>query len=175
MIYYKHIEIDNLEAIQSKTLDFLQTSVMRSTGLTILRWNDYIDRCPEVLTSLLKYNLYPTLAAVYMSYSGDASYIHADYKSPIHNQCRINIPILNCDGSKTEFYTGDKVAIVEQPNGLAYLRLNDEDAVKVDEVEISKPTVIRIQEPHRVVNNPDKNPRICLSLHTNIDPVFLLT
>ena len=175
MIYHKYIEIDNLEKVQENSLAYVLSLGKLSTGLSILNWADYTKQCPEVLTSLARYKIRPTLAAIYVSYSHDASYVHRDYQSKTKNQCRINIPLMNCEGSKTEFYSGGTYSAIVQPNGLTYYILEDDSATKVTEVEIIKPTVIRIQEPHRVVTNPERNPRICLSLHTNIDPVFLLT
>jgi len=91
--------------------------------------------------------------------------------------CRINIPVLNCEGSITEFYTGGKyVPHTANNNGeFSFLIIEDfSSAIKVAEVEILKPTVLRIQEPHRVVPNLNILPRITLSLVMNKDPVFLL-
>lgn len=106
-----------------------------------------------------------------MTHAQEHSKVHIDYINDKWNQCRLNIPILNTAGSLTEFYTGGNYTKVEQKNGLYFLESIDDSAVKVDEVEITVPTIIRIQSPHRVNTNVTTVPRICLTVFTDVDLV----
>jgi hypothetical protein len=175
MIYYKHIEIRDFETIQEKTRKFLEPQLGVLIGAV---WLDksYIDYCPEILTAFVDYNLKVQKIALYATSAQHHSKVHIDYKTDQRPKCRINIPILNCAGSRTEFYVGGDYTVFRQQNGIPYYVINeDSTATKVAEVEIIKPTVIRVQEPHRVQTNMDTVPRICLTVTTDIDPVFLLT
>jgi len=63
------------------------------------------------------------------------------------------------------------------PNGYsAYKRkINDPtEIVKIGEVTIDVPTVIRVQIPHRIRIDTAHVPRICLTVFMDRDPVFLL-
>ncbi len=179
MKYYNYIEIDNFEVIQQKTLDFLVINDFLNTiGFSILPWKEYIEVCPELITAFDRYGIKPIATATYITTNQEQSPIHIDNLSHLRPLCRINIPILNCAGSKTEFY---KVPLTEfdhfiQKNKLDYYRIKETSsyATKVSEVEIIYPTVIRTQEPHRVNTNMNTVPRVCMSLTMDKDPVFLL-
>ena len=105
---------------------------------------------------------------------------HIDYINKKRNQCRINIPVFNCEHSVTEYYnyTGTmEQGITYQDNGLnGYLRYMDEDPnlVKVDEVVVDRPTIMRVQQPHRVIIDNNYVPRVVLTFFTRKDPVYLL-
>jgi hypothetical protein len=58
--------------------------------------------------------------------------------------------------------------------GLPYFEDLSGTAELIDSVEIIKPTLIRIDQPHRVKTNEAHVPRICLTLKTNKDLVTLL-
>ena len=67
--------------------------------------------------------------------------------------------------------------ITYQDNGLnGYLRYMDEDPnlVKVDEVVVDRPTIMRVQQPHRVIIDNNYVPRVVLTFFTRKDPVYLL-
>ena len=108
---------------------------------------------------------------MYITYTQEQSKVHIDYINPNWNQCRLNVPILNTEGSITEFYTGGNYEKIIQNNGLSYLESIDDSAIKVDEIELIKPTILRIQSPHRVNTNTTTVPRICLTIFTSKDMV----
>lgn len=175
MIYYRHIEIDNFEVIQSKTLAFIEMQKTTSVGFSILTTQEYTQYCPEVLTAFDRYNIKPVMFALYTTMLQEQSQVHVDSIAVNAPICRINIPILNCEGSKTEFYSGGEYDTFIQQNGIPYLVIKEGSSpTKVDEVEITKPTVIRIKEPHRVNTNMNRTPRICMTIRFDVDPVFLL-
>jgi hypothetical protein len=178
MKYYKSIEMNDFDLIKQATLQYaIEKNHIEKFGFKFINWAEYVLSCPQILTAFSMYNLTPIQGFFIVAYSLRDAPLHIDYTSNTRPMCRINIPILNCEGSLTEFYTGGKyVPRTENNNGEFSFTIIDDIslATKVAEVEILKPTVIRIQEPHRVVPNLNAVPRITLSLVMNRDPVFLL-
>lgn len=177
MRYYKSIEINDFQIIKNKTLEFIEKhNLYEISGFRNMYWDEYIVYCPEILTAFSVQGLYPTVGYLCVSYSLDDFSIHIDTKSKNSHLCRINLPILNCEGTLTEYYTGGEYEIFNQSNDKSYFKIKPDgkSVIKVDEIEIIKPTVIRVQEPHRVITNLNKVPRITMTLKMNKDPVFLL-
>jgi hypothetical protein len=102
--------------------------------------------------------------------------IHIDNYKYKNVNARINIPILNTQNTFTRFYTGGIFASVTNPlTNITALRLTDFNGLKlVDKVEIDKPTVMRVNEPHDILKLNSEIPRITLTLGFDKDPVFLL-
>lgn len=175
MKYHTYLDMDCLSLVQEKTKAYIENIHGVQVGFSAIHWDQYVRLCPEIITAFKRYKIYPLRGALYTTFTQEDSVIHIDVTSSMIHKCRINIPIINCEGSLTEFYSGGNYTEYSQKeNGLSYFKINDNSAIKVDEVEIIKPTVIRIQEPHRVNTNLNKIPRICMTLWMNIDPVFLL-
>lgn len=180
MKYYKYIEIDNFKIIQEKTLEFLvKNNLLNNAGLYFIPWKEYTLEVSEILTAFDRYKIKPIQGATYITTEQNDSKVHIDYVTQAQHLCRINIPILNCVGSKTEFF---KVPMKEfyvnkqEYNNKFFFQIKDNATLveKVDEVEIIYPTVIKIQQPHRVHTNLVTVPRVCLTLTMDKDPVFLL-
>ena len=177
MKYHKYLDIDNLEIIQKKTLEYIvQNKFDCVSGFRHMDWDRYVIECPEILSAFNRYNTFPVNGFLCVSSKLTDFNIHIDYISDEYHLCRINIPILNCRGTLTVFYTGGEYDIYVQRNNLAAFAIkpNDNSTVKVDEVEIIKPTIIRVQEPHRIITDITNIPRISMTLVMNKDPVSLL-
>ena len=179
MKYYKYIDLPNVKAIQARTLEFIQKhGFMDKRGWHYLPLQQFTYFCPEVNLALGKYKLWAKETIAIIVSNLNHSKIHIDYVDPMLPECRINIPILNCAGSTTEYYSGGEFikTVRERLPDDPYLNFREDDAsiIKVDEFELIRPAVIRVKEPHRVVPNFEAVPRISLSLRCNIDPVFLL-
>ncbi len=175
MKYYKYIDLDNFDLIKNKSIDFIKPIDKIPYGLSFINHNLLLSNCPELATSLIKLGFEIKAIALYTTYINGP--IHIDYKTDRMNKCRINIPLINCEGSITEFFAKGEYDSTLQKNGLEYFRQkeNDTTAMKVAEVTVSKPTILNIQEPHRVVNKQNGQvPRICMSVFTDKDPYFLL-
>ena len=175
--------MNDFDLIKQLTLQYVieKNNLSGKGGFRFINWAEYTVYCPQILTAFSMYDLTPVLGFFLVTFTQRDSPLHIDYISSIISNewplCRINIPVLNCEGSITEFYTGGKyVPHTANNNGeFSFLKIEDFSLVtKVAEVEILKPTVLRIQEPHRVVPNLNTIPRITLSLVMNKDPVFLL-
>lgn len=87
---------------------------------------------------------------------------------------RINLPILNCDDTKTVFYTANKwePVTITEPTVYSYHKL--ENLKIADSVEITKPTALRTQEIHNVISFNKNKPRITLTCYFDPDPIYLL-
>lgn len=87
---------------------------------------------------------------------------------------RINLPILNCENTKTVFYTATKwePVTVTQPTVYAYHKI--ENLKIADSVEVIRPTALRTQEIHNVISFNKNKPRVTLTCYFDPDPVHLL-
>ena len=174
MLYYKYLEIDNFEIIQQKTLEYLKlNNIFDQQKFHWVQFDDLIKFCPELHTAFDRYSIKPCGAAAIVSKTKYLD-IHID---SVPYKCRINIPIANCQGSKTLFFEGGEFDVMYTHNGLPYFKLKPSSIPtlkQVAEVEIIKPTVIRVHVPHRVITNLERIPRVTLSIKFDVDPEFLL-
>ena len=174
MIYYKQFYLDSFDIIKHKSHQYFKTWPSLPAGFTLLNKDQFLTDCPELATDLQKYDIEIKSIGVYITYTQEQSKVHIDYINPNLNQCRLNIPILNTEGSMTEFYTGGNYEKIIQNNKVSYLESIDDSAIKVDEIEIIKPTILRIQSPHRVNTNTNTVPRICLTIFTSKDMISFM-
>ena len=129
--------------------------------------------CPELELAFKKYELIPNMSAVYVMYNTTHTSIHIDGFSP---QARINLPLLNCKNTYTNFYESkaEPIKWINPASGIASYNVAG-DYKLVDRVEIKQATIIRTNVFHSValpIGNPV--PRITLTLGFNKDPIFLL-
>jgi hypothetical protein len=175
MKYFQYITLDNIDLIKDKILKFISPVENIPYGLSFINKSLVVIQCPELVDSIRQYNLEIERLALYRADINGP--IHIDYKSEKNNKCRINIPLLNCEGSITEFFSGGDYTRISQPNNLYYYTNSPSKnaAIKVAEVEVNQPTILNIQEPHRVITNKTLlGPRITLSIFTDVDPIFLI-
>lgn len=175
MTPFRTFAIEGVEDIQRTVLGFLQDLprvFRRETGANLnkLIQQDLFNACPAVVNVLAPYGLTCTEAYAFVMYSQASCSIHSD---AIPHKARLNIPILNCEGTVTRFYECQKeLQIVHGKGGKA---LNYFDCKEVASVEVVQPTLLRVAMPHYVSLVPGQQlPRITLSLSFDKDPVFLL-
>ncbi len=177
MIYYKLLDIENIDVIIQKCLMYTRT-INSAYNRKISSWNDIsvqelVDACPELVSGLQKYDLIIQMAAVYVMYRPWHSPIHIDN---YHAQARINIPLLNCANTYTNFYeSADGMSKFVHPRSGVVSHQPVGECRLVDCVELTQATVIRTREFHSV-DLPKDNPvpRISLTLGLDKDPVFML-
>lgn len=178
MIYYKPIELEYYPIIIQKCLTYVKTMDNVYNRLLNASWYNLNleilkEVCPEIELAFNKYELTPTMAAVYVMYNTRHTSIHIDGFSP---QARINLPLLNCKNTYTNFYESNAEPIkwINPDSGIASYNVTG-DYKLVDRVEIKQATIIRTNVFHSVglpIGNPV--PRITLTLGFNKDPIFLL-
>lgn len=175
--YWAKIHVPEWRIIQSSTLQYIQKNniidQLPRNGFIVLDYNTFTAACPQITSCLNKYNNVVLWAGIYLTRDSAYSKIHIDYDGDQH-QCRLNIPILNCKNTTTEFYEGGQYTSITQQNGLNFLYETSGTAVKVDEVELDSPTILRVKSPHKIVMHTAATPRISLTLYTQHDLVEYL-
>jgi hypothetical protein len=105
---WKHVPLQNWEIISEKIKNYIfnETDIM-SRGLF---WNDLdferLNQCvPELKEEFKKINLELNGCYAVVSWNAESIDIHSDLADT--NSTRINLPILNCEGTSTVFYKAD--------------------------------------------------------------------
>jgi hypothetical protein len=174
MIYYKKFDIPGHKQLSKEGLDFVSKRpeiYNRLRRINLMRVN--LEEAKKELPSLeiFKYlDLEVKNVYFYVMYTNSNTVIHTD---DWPTDARINLPVLNCEGSKLQFWSG--VEYVEFTNAAGYkMHISNGKTGSIQaETEIDMPTVIRVNEPHNVVMGP-KSPRITLSVDFTVCPSFLL-
>lgn len=190
MKYYKYIDIDNCQAVIDNSRRFVAETyaAILENKMSIFRqinWKKYISYCPEIMTAFSKYDLEPHSGFIYILYHQAMAPIHVDFIHHKRNLCRINIPVFNCEYSRTAYYKNRQIKYIGDteplrhfvdPGICSYIKYDEDDVSieKVDEVVVDRPTILRVQEPHRVIIDKNHLPRVVLTLRTHKDPVYLL-
>lgn len=179
MLYFKKIEVDYYQEIIDGALNYLRLAVpdvynrMHDATYYPLDLEKLAEYCPKLKSAFDRYDLKCNMAVAYVMYNNSHSQIHID---KFYHDARINLPVLNCTGTKTIFFTGGTYEAVHNP----FTHTNAKKLVSVEgmryatHVEIDSATVIRVNEPHIVAMNINTSPRITLSLGFDKDPVYLL-
>lgn len=179
MRYFKKIEIDNQDLVIAQcknyieNIDYIYNRKLNATYYP-LNFEPFIEQCPLIKTSFKRYNINCNFAAAYVCYNNSQNPIHIDN---FVQEARINLPILNCEYSTTYFYVNGEFETAQNNNTNTYpsiLRKTGNDFKKVDSVILNSPTVMLVNKPHQVIMNPQKCPRISLTLGFDVDPIFLL-
>jgi len=179
MIYFKEIDIDNLDIIQKKCLDYVKTQEMvykklKPASWYILNTDEVKASCPELQESFSKINLdINYIAAIVMMEEKDIR-VHTDNWN---QEARINIPLLNCENTFTKYYSNIKTQDLYNPS----TGLISKTVINLDEIlyecglELRKATVLRSNEGHHItVPSTNPVPRISLTIGFVQDPVYLL-
>lgn len=179
MRYFKKIEIDdqNLVIAQCKqyieSIDYIYNRKLHATYYP-LDFASFAEKCPLIKTSFKRFSINCNFAAAYVSYNNSHNPIHID--NFVH-EARINLPIVNCEYSKTYFYTNGEFKLAKNSNtntSPSILYKITDDFKRVDSVVLNSPTVMLVNKPHQVLMDQQKYPRISLTLGFDIDPIFLL-
>ena len=82
----------------------------------------------------------------------------------------LNIPIANCNAGEMIWYSGKfHLSEAADKQGLKYLGINwDEEKQIQQSVIVDKPTIVKIDVPHQVINHSDKR-RLMLSVRFSPD------
>jgi hypothetical protein len=180
MRYYKKIEIDYFDEIVSNTVKYLKEQkpdiYKKSIAATyyVLDLNEFKQHCPKLDLGFSRYNIVCNFAVAFVMNKTSEVKVHIDRYNL--GKARINLPILNTHNTFTRFYTGGTFTAYTNPlTNITSLGLSGIEGLKlVDQVEIDKPTVMRVNEPHDILKLNSEMPRITLTLGFDKDPVFLL-
>ena len=179
MIYFKEIDIDNLETIQKKCLNYITTQEtvykkLKPASWYVLNLEELTASCPELQESFSKINLdINYVAAIVMMNEKDIR-VHTDNW---YQEARINIPLLNCENTFTKFYSNIKTQELHNPSTglISKTVVNLDEIVYEGGLELRKATVLRGNEGHHItVPSTNPVPRISLTIGFVQDPVYLL-
>ena len=173
------MELEYYNIIIHKCLTYIKTiNTVYNRSLPKASWYNLnlmtlIKECPEIILAFNKYDLKPVIAGAYVMYDPNHTSVHVD-EYPA--QARINLPLLNCKNTYTNFYESkdEPIKWINPDSGVVSYNIVG-DYKLVDRVEITQATILRTKVLHSVdlpISNPV--PRITLSLGFNKDPVFLL-
>lgn len=175
---YKKINLPTtvLEEIKNCALTEMQDMQFGAMQLYFLKKPQYI------LGKYLKQH-YPTLPSLYnciLFYrpGGVQQELHIDCDNsepPELMQCAINIPILNCDDSYMEWYSGEynaDVTAVQGRDGITrkFINLNwQQQPQLIEKVIIDAPTLVNVNVPHRVSKTAQTRGLITMRFSGNPD------
>jgi hypothetical protein len=177
MKYWKRIKMKDLETIQRKSFEYIKNNkdTFGATPFNPLDFKSFVEAVPELMTAFEEYDITPVHVSAYIMCSNSDGDAHRDY---VTDSARINIPIINCENSWTNFYKlvvpGTRAKVTVSPNGQPYLSYSPEDIVLEDRVQITEPTIIRPLEIHSIEMDDTRVPRITLTICTRPVPEFLL-
>jgi len=179
--YWCHVELENLETIQRKTQNFLSVDDPAELlkhcpePYSFLDTEAYNQAVPELAQSL---NLMGITLLKVAAYTVRVPYHGSPHRDQKCYDIRLNIPILNCEGSWTKFWKmKDGISepeITTLPNGIPYQPYKLHELKLVDQIQITRPTMMRPTEIHSISVNPARLPRITLTLEIDPMPYHLL-
>jgi hypothetical protein len=103
--------------------------------------------------------------------------IHKDHRPHDNNVLAINIPLINCDNTVTQFWDTEEEpdSIVRYSvSGSPYIGVDQTKCTLIDKFILTRPVVFRTDVLHSV-NNHSNRPRLAISLRLVNDPWDLLT
>lgn len=178
MLYYKKIDISDYDKIVIECLSYIKSKDFiynrrYPASYYPLDFEEFSKNCPLVIKSFDKLGLICNYGAAYVSYNNLQNIVHKDNYT---QDARINIPLLNCENTKTNFYKGGDFSEKKNLSTMTrpWVMSSISDLILVDSVVIDKPTIIRVNEPHQVLMNSKFFPRITLTLGFTVDPIFML-
>ena len=102
--------------------------------------------------------------------------IHKDHRPNDNNVLAINIPLINCENSVTEFWESDEdnKFIQFNANRSPYISFDKAKCKKIDEFKLTQPILFRTDIPHSLSNYSNK-PRLGISIRLATDPWDLVS
>jgi hypothetical protein len=176
MNVFKELEMDNWQELTSIILNYTLTNKRlynREDNLSLVPIpNDFFKTIKPLIDQLTaRYNIHCVNAYLYIMKISEDGSLHND-NSRIST--RINLPILNCENTFTEFYHVDKWKYFKNTKYIIKLPDQDAELTLLGKLELKQPTVISVNTFHRIVMNDSISPRISLSLLFDKDVNFLL-
>lgn len=161
---WQYIDID------SKSIsDMQERFINRLNGRTPPHFFQYLDLG---ITHFLDLEIIPpVLIRVKPNYFAA---IHKDFRTKC--TLAINLPLLNCENSITEFWEVDPEAPVIKrltPNFVPYNEIDPTRCKKIDEYKLTSPIIFDTSVPHSVHNFSDQD-RLAISIRFKEDPWHLV-
>ena len=156
------IQINNLSEFQQQILQVLPAEATNTHGVMPM-WHSVLNELPVIQNLIKDLNLSDVathICVVTMSPNSEFP-VHID--SGI-SKAALNIPLLNCEGTYTHWYTSDHKLVEHTHHGNGkYLGVDKKFCRLIGTTEMHCPHIIDIGTLHNVVN-PNNTWRILLSI-----------
>jgi|APFre7841882654_1041346.scaffolds.fasta_scaffold315291_1 hypothetical protein len=176
MKYYKYLDIDCSE-VSPKLVKYIYDNSelilhsQQSSAWKAVDTKDVLIKVPELMEMVKPLDITIKYLAFFITEMQYGT-IHIDHDT--QSNCRINIPVLNCDNTETRFFTiSEEPVKVLQKNGIPLLKINPLACTQVDKLELTRPVVFRNNQPHQVVSFNKSQPRISCTIGFYEDIEFL--
>lgn len=173
MKYFKYLDL-NFKPASDKLREYLIKENKIDNIKVSWRYLDtgiILKEIPELTKMFAPLGLNIAVVGIFVCYHGTGT-IHIDNTV---DMCRINFPVLNCEDTVTNFFKVNTLPIVrKQENGLLFHQFNVNDCELVDKMYLTKAAVLRVREPHQVVMNHNRYPRVSCTISFHQDISYLL-
>ena len=165
MPLYKPVNIANLQEIQDAVLAVLPKDRLAKQDLFYLPKKLFLN-LPKLVSLLEQLDLleYVDEIATVVVPPHTNSPIHIDSGNNVYS---FNIPIKNCKNTFLAYYSSDKepekIYLHSGDTGLYYYHFKSESTMLVDKIEMCRPYIVNVQEPHGIIN-PTDNTRILIAI-----------
>ena len=187
MKYWKQVDIGDFTKWIEKVNSYFNTVYHTRPRHELLKYNTFwnpvspedIDLYfPELVESTSKFGEINEVSILLLSW--DSSSLHIDHTIGKNKDkmARLNIPILNCEGSHTAFFElSPEVFNTHQSTRGGSKSWSSElrnTLTPVTSIELIQPTILRTSNPHTVFCKTNKFPRISLTVSFKDDIVRFL-
>lgn len=183
MTYYKIIDAGNFQEYAKHFLEYYNKNKDNFLPVNSF-WNPLKPECmqhcldnnKEFAAGISGFGEIKQLAVLIL-YKDGSLHIDADYQRGV--MARLNIPLLNCEGSVTAFYDPMKMKLYpnffDYKSGTITWQTKLRKMVKpIDQIELNQPTILRTSSPHTVFCNSCEVPRISLTVSFKKDLIDYL-
>jgi len=185
MQYWKIVEAGDYKVYGQKILELHRKKPEFFRHINLF-WNPVkTDRLKEVLDNIPEFQgviekFGPIKQMAVLTLGTDSSTLHIDHTDDLNNgvQARLNIPLLNCEGSSTAFFEMDEKTFQmheSTPSGAKYWPTSLRNSLEpITEIELIQPTILRTSSPHTIFCRTCQYPRISLTISFVNDVVNFL-
>lgn len=171
MKYYKYLDLHNEKICSEKIKNYLGKDIPDNFW-TNMDKNELFTEIPEIQTLFSPMQLTINKISILTQWYVTPGMIHKDSGE---TKVRINLPILNCEGSVTNFYESTEDPFyTELPNEIPYYRYDPIYCKLVDSFCLNRPAAIRVGSPHQIHVISEIVPRISCTFEFNEDISYLL-
>jgi hypothetical protein len=186
MKYWKHINAGNFKLYGSRFYDYYLNNLHYFYHANDF-WHalepefieDVLLKIPEMKDGLKEFGEINEITLLNITESCQTT-LHIDHTIGPNRGvlARLNIPILNCEGSLTCFYNLPPQILndyTEANDGAKFWSEHYRNTIpSVTRVELIQPTILRVSEPHTVFTESKNYPRICITVSFKEDVVKFL-
>ena len=173
MKYYKYLDIEYKEFSKKLGLYVRENKNKFNSFWTHLNTPLILEQIPETQKMFDPLHITVRHISIIITYNTNViEGIHKDYTDV---DLRINVPIINCQGSTTNFYqTNTEPEVRMLDNGIPYYIYDYKDCKLVDSFCLDRPAILRVRELHQVIANKNKLPRISCTIEFKEDISHLM-